>query len=599
MKKSKKVLLSFVAVLFMTVLAFASFETDCYALSYEDENNNYYNKANLIDVNTSVTGSLSDKSDIDCFMFTLDTASKVDITFAHDVKNNGSSWVVKFYKYYKDSNATSDIIKKTVQSSGGKCTFAPFGLPKGDYLVEVYDNRASNYTSGIKYTLNVKATGTTSWETEFNNVYYNADKLTLGKNMYGNMTSKNDADYYLFELQSSSKVDITFDHDKKSNGSSWKIEFYKYNKDKGTTSLVISKTVQASGGKYTFASFGMPKGSYLIKIYDNDFYNHTNGIKYTLNVKATKTTSWETEFNDVYYNADKLTLNKKIIGNMTDKNDVDHYEISFAKKSIVNITFDHNKKSNGSYWKAVLYRYYKDEGTTSKIAEAKVSASSGSYVFKELSLSAGNYLIEVVDYDFYNHTDGINYAITVSSFVPQVKNVKVSARTTNAIKLTWGEATGATGYRVYKYNPKTKKYDTYKDATGKSIVLKNLKAGTKYRYIVRGFIKSGSTVIWGKPSAVFETATSPATPNQKAVSNAKGKITLAWTNVAGESGYEIYWSSKKNSGYKKLATTKADVSKVTFSAKSGGTYYFRVRAIIKTASGTVYGGYKTVGVRVK
>ena len=100
---------------------------------------------------------------------------------------------------------------------------------------------------------------------------------------------------------------------------------------------------------------------------------------------------------------------------------------------------------------------------------------------------------------------------------------------------------------------------------------------------------------------MFETATKAKTPTLKASSSKKGVVTLSWTNVAGESGYEVYYSTKKDSGYKKLAAYKTNVVKGSKSKlTSKKTYYFKVRAYTKTANGTVYSAWSSVkSIKVK
>ena len=74
------------------------------------------------------------------------------------------------------------------------------------------------------------------------------------------------------------------------------------------------------------------------------------------------------------------------------------------------------------------------------------------------------------------------------------------------------------------------------------------------------------------------------------------KAKLNWKKVKAASGYEIYMSTKKSSGYKKIKTIKK-AKTVTFT-KSGlkkkKTYYFKVRTY-RTANGvTYYGNYSNV-----
>ena len=84
----------------------------------------------------------------------------------------------------------------------------------------------------------------------------------------------------------------------------------------------------------------------------------------------------------------------------------------------------------------------------------------------------------------------------------------------------------------------------------------------------------------------------------KATSTTKAKIT--WKKVKGVSGYYIYRSTKKNSGYKKVATVKG-ASKTSYTVSKLAeetTYYFKVKAYGKAGKKTVtskkYSGVKSV-----
>lgn len=76
----------------------------------------------------------------------------------------------------------------------------------------------------------------------------------------------------------------------------------------------------------------------------------------------------------------------------------------------------------------------------------------------------------------------------------------------------------------------------------------------------------------------------------------KGKKQLVWKKVSGATGYAVYYSTKKNSGYKKLGTTKSQKIAIAKSKKlkAGKTYYFKVKAYGKNNSRYYYGGYSGV-----
>ncbi len=207
----------------------------------------------------------------------------------------------------------------------------------------------------------------------------------------------------------------------------------------------------------------------------------------------------------------------------------------------------------------------------------------------------GKYTVTVTFKGKYSGTKKLNYTIA-----PKATGKIKASQTTTTITLKWSKVTGADGYRVYKYNSKTKKYENLKSVTGTSLKISKLKAGTKYKYKIRAYTNDDGK-IWGAYSVAFETATKVKTPKIKVTSTKKGVAALSWTNVSGESGYQVYYSTKKNSSYKKLASYKTNVVKCSKKKlKSGKKYYFKVRAYKKTASGTVYSSWSAVkSIKIK
>lgn len=83
-------------------------------------------------------------------------------------------------------------------------------------------------------------------------------------------------------------------------------------------------------------------------------------------------------------------------------------------------------------------------------------------------------------------------------------------------------------------------------------------------------------------------ATAPDTVNIVSTSYTYNSATLNWTPLAEANGYEVYRSTKKNSGYELIATT----DKMTYKDKSlttGTKYYYKVRGIYKSGDITLRG----------
>lgn len=254
-------------------------------------------------------------------------------------------------------------------------------------------------------------------------------------------------------------------------------------------------------------------------------------------------------------------------------------------------------------WNAVKnatgYRIYKYNESTKKYESYK-DVTSTSLKIKKLSPGT-SYSFKVRAYIKSVNTVWGSYSDAFTTTTTLAKVTGVSAtQTASSVTLKWSKVTGATSYRIYQYNSSSKKYEKLADVKGATTyTVSKLKSGTKYLFKIRAYAKDG-VAIWGAYSDILEVVTKPATPSLKVTSTMKETATLTWTNVKGESGYEILYSTKKDSGFKNYATLKENVSKIILADfTSGKTYYFRVRAFVKTDSGTVYSGYKTVSVKVK
>lgn len=210
----------------------------------------------------------------------------------------------------------------------------------------------------------------------------------------------------------------------------------------------------------------------------------------------------------------------------------------------------------------------------------------------------GRYTVKVTFMGNYSGTKYVYFYILPGKSA----SVKSSAQTSSAIKLTWSKVAGASGYTVYRYSPSKKAYVKAGATTGTSYTVKNLLAGTKYTFRVIAYGKTSSGKVYNSNTyALIKTATCTKTPTVKLASTAKGRATVAWTNVSGETGYQLYYATSKNGTYSKIANYKANTAKAYKTGlKSGRTYYFKVRTYINTDSGYVYSPFSAVkSVKIK
>lgn len=172
--------------------------------------------------------------------------------------------------------------------------------------------------------------------------------------------------------------------------------------------------------------------------------------------------------------------------------------------------------------------------------------------------------------------------------IPGKVSAKQSKETTTSITLSWGKSSGATAYRVYSYNPKTKKYTKLANTKSTTYTVKKLKVGTKHYFAVKPYAVSGKTTYWGSTSSVLTAATAPSAPSSLKLSSKSSKLTIGFKTVSGATGYQIYYKTA-GSSYKKLATTSK--TSYTKALSKGKTYTVKVRAYTSVSGKNVYGAF--------
>lgn len=159
----------------------------------------------------------------------------------------------------------------------------------------------------------------------------------------------------------------------------------------------------------------------------------------------------------------------------------------------------------------------------------------------------------------------------------------------NYVDLSWTAVPGAKGYTIYDANNQM-----IAKTTGLSYRNQNLDAMTTYTYRVRPYASSGESTYYGGFSKAVQARTSIAKPTVKLKAKKK-KITVSWKRIGGVDGYEIFRSTKKSSGYKKIKTAnKAVITSYTNKKLiKKQKYYYKIRAYKKVNGRKVYSSYSS------
>ena len=257
---------------------------------------------------------------------------------------------------------------------------------------------------------------------------------------------------------------------------------------------------------------------------------------------------------NVYYTGSKTKWSNIIIASNND----------YLKKAIIHYNYDPNHKH--------LY----------KSTIVKPTYASQGYTLHKCSTCGNSY------------KDNYKAKLTLSNITKT--NFTSSA---NAVKMSWNKVSGATGYRVYKYNTSTKKWQTVANTKNTYYTFSKLKSGTTYKFTVRAYRTEGGKTYLSPKYSTFTTSTNPATVNFKLSAGSK-KATVKWSKVTGATGYKVYYKTSKNGSWKCLKTANNKTTSYTKTGLTKGkTYYFTVKAYRTVGGKTYNGSYTTKNVKIK
>lgn len=210
---------------------------------------------------------------------------------------------------------------------------------------------------------------------------------------------------------------------------------------------------------------------------------------------GTKADSYAAKNGIKFWDIDNQTYKVTKAELYSDKTDVKYYKT---------ISFSMEHPYAKSYQ---IYRKSSSKGKYKKIKEVTAKGDYCQYFLNDKKLQFNKkYYYRVRPYIKANgkkYYGGYSY-ISVKTKLPK-PGFNLSSTVKNGKrynKVKWTKVSGATGYRVYQYNFKKKKYVLLADRSNRTnyFIHKNIKKGKQYRYIVRAYRKVNGKKILGVPS---------------------------------------------------------------------------------------------------
>ncbi|MDP9221023.1 MAG: DUF4082 domain-containing protein, partial [Actinomycetota bacterium] len=195
----------------------------------------------------------------------------------------------------------------------------------------------------------------------------------------------------------------------------------------------------------------------------------------------------------------------------------------------------------------------------------------GTYFYRVLATNSGG-------------TSPSSSVVSVTLVPPAPTGVTATAISSSRIDVSWGSATGATGYRVERSADGSTGWLQVATPNATSYSDTGLSAGATFYYRITATNSGG-----GSPTSAVAFATtlsglpSPAT-GLRATNVLATSADLSWTDAAGESGYRIERSADGSTGWASAGTVAANVTVWSDSGLTPATTYF-YRVIATNAAG--------------
>ena len=228
------------------------------------------------------------------------------------------------------------------------------------------------------------------------------------------------------------------------------------------------------------------------------------------------------------------------------------------------------------------------------IVWSKLSGVPSSFTY-EYKVKGFDYIVKaIINVDKSDFVDKI-------TAVDEVKNLTAKSKAYNKITLSWDPVDNVSGYKVYRSVSNSSGFSQVKDTKKSSTITftnSGTACGTKYYYKVRAYRKIDGINYYGGYSAIVQSKSVPAKVTGLKVAKyakTKNKINLTYKKVAGASGYRIYRSTKKTTGFTTLKTVTSG-SKLSYvkAVKRKVNYYYKVRAYTNVSGKKIWGAYSAV-----
>ncbi len=214
----------------------------------------------------------------------------------------------------------------------------------------------------------------------------------------------------------------------------------------------------------------------------------------------------------------------------------------------------------------------------------KLSQSYYSASFSSGRKNIGTYAVKItLKGDYYKGSKTLKFTIVPGT----VSSLSVKPGKDKAV-LSWSAVPGNVKYRVYRYNPTTKKISFLKATEKTSCTITSLKSTSTYYFVVKAYKTVSDKTYYSEQSKYVKVTPygKPATVTGLThTSKTFSTVNLKWNKAAGNNViYYVYSYNSSTGDYKYIAKTASTSYKVT-GLKGDKVYRFAIRSYSKGGDG--------------
>lgn len=444
---------------------------------------------------------------------------------------------------------------------------------------------------------------TVQWESEPNDYIQHADEILVdtGYSVHGTKKNYSDLDYYKFTLEHGSIItaNVTVGWNKPGEDYGYvDIELYEANNFEHAISDFETSYDKNYGYDKGEDIWYLPKGEYVLIVECNIM---DDGEEYKIDF-YTEEYEFFDEPNDYIEQATLITLNETYHGLISAyhwhvygktihtyfESEKDMFKLDVPEKGNYYLNV---KVHNDSILDAHILNSDGDEldlwtDNNSSYTDPRV-ADDEEPIEACLPLEKGVHYISI------ESKGNVKYSFNIVKQPAATSNISTSLYGYNDIAVNWNPVPEAEGYRVYYKKSTEEDFVHWGNTTEPSMQMAGCADDMGYCFKIVAY-KTVNGVIYEGEEKTSDYIYTLKKVNKPTATKAGGaSVTLSWTDISGESGYEIAKSASKDSGYTISKTVGANKENVTVKTAWNKPFYYKVRAF-KTVDGTkIYGPWST------